>query len=65
MHQAIIDKDFQTFAEITMKDSNNMHASCLDTFPPCIYMNDTSFSVVELIHAYNSVKGSHRVRCVD
>ncbi|XP_046410444.1 diphosphomevalonate decarboxylase isoform X1 [Neodiprion fabricii] len=57
MTKAILDRDFTKFAELTMKDSNQFHATCLDTFPPCVYMNDTSHAIVELIHAYNAAAG--------
>jgi diphosphomevalonate decarboxylase len=59
--QAITGKDFETFADITMKDSNQFHAVCLDTFPPNVYMNDTSHTIVNLIHAYNSASGKTKV----
>ena len=42
MEKAIVDRDFPSFADITMKDSNQFHAVCLDTMPPIFYMNDTS-----------------------
>ena len=50
-------KDFQTFAEITMMDSNQFHATCLDTFPPIFYMNDVSRAVVATVHALNKASG--------
>lgn len=56
--EAIKMKDFQKFGEITMKDSNQFHAVCLDTYTPCIYMNDISHSIVNLIHQYNEACGS-------
>ena len=28
--------------QLTMADSNQFHATCLDTYPPIFYMNDTS-----------------------
>jgi hypothetical protein len=59
--QAIIGKDFDTFADITMKESNQLHAVCLDTFPPNVYMNDTSHAIVNLVHAYNSAGGKTKV----
>merc|ERR1719378_391006 len=40
-----------------MKDSNSLHSVCLDTFPPCVYMNQVSHAVVELVHKINSVLG--------
>ena len=44
--QAINKRDFSTFAELTMRDSNSFHAVCLDTFPPCVYMNQASPSII-------------------
>jgi diphosphomevalonate decarboxylase len=44
-----------------MKDSNQFHAVCLDTFPPNVYMNDTSHNIVNVIHAYNSASGKNKV----
>ncbi|XP_031826549.1 mevalonate diphosphate decarboxylase isoform X2 [Nomia melanderi] len=61
MQQAIIKKDFKTFAELSMKDSNQMHATALDTYPPCIYMNDISHAVVDLIHSYNNAVNEIKV----
>lgn len=61
MVQAIKDKDFETFAELTMKDSNQFHAVCLDTYPPCIYMNDVSHSIVDLVHSYNDFHGCNKI----
>ncbi|XP_026825279.1 diphosphomevalonate decarboxylase isoform X2 [Ooceraea biroi] len=61
MQQAIVEKDFKTFAELTMRDSNQMHAVCLDTYPPCVYMNDTSHGIVNLVHAYNDAVNDVKV----
>jgi len=57
MVKAIREKDFDTFASLTMRDSDNMHAVCLDTYPPCVYMNDVSHAAVSLIHKINEVCG--------
>ncbi|KAJ3212651.1 diphosphomevalonate decarboxylase [Dinochytrium kinnereticum] len=54
MIDAINRKDFDQFAELTMKDSNQFHAVCLDTFPPIFYMNDVSKGVISFITAYNN-----------
>ncbi|KAF7265348.1 hypothetical protein GWI33_021237 [Rhynchophorus ferrugineus] len=61
MHLAILTKDFRKFAEITMKDSNQFHAICLDTYPPCFYLNTVSQAIIDLVHAYNDYKGEHVV----
>lgn len=50
-------RDFEAFARITMQDSNQFHAACLDTFPPIFYMNDTSRRIIGLVHAFNEAKG--------
>lgn len=61
MEEAIKQQDFQTFAEITMKESNNMHAVCLDTYPPLSYMSDTSRHIQHVIHAINDHHGQNKV----
>jgi len=55
MEEAILQKDFVKFAELTMQDSNQFHAVCLDTYPPLFYMNSTSQAVIELVHQYNEI----------
>ena len=54
---AIKNHDFPKLAEIAMRDSNQFHAIALDTFPPCIYMNDVSHAIVEFVHAFNKETG--------
>ncbi|KAN0064644.1 diphosphomevalonate decarboxylase [Thecaphora frezii] len=51
--EAIQKRDFDTFAQITMADSNNFHACCLDTAPPIFYMNDVSRAIVQLVEELN------------
>ncbi|KAI7886526.1 diphosphomevalonate decarboxylase [Lichtheimia hyalospora FSU 10163] len=53
MKKAIQERDFQSFAELTMRDSNQFHAVCLDTYPPISYQTDTSRAIMALIHEYN------------
>ena len=53
--EAIKAKDFDSFARITMQDSNQFHAVALDTDPPIFYMNDVSKSIISLIVEYNRV----------
>jgi diphosphomevalonate decarboxylase len=50
---AIKAKDFDSFAQITMQDSNQFHAVALDTDPPIFYMNDVSRAIIALIVEYN------------
>ncbi|ORX56241.1 diphosphomevalonate decarboxylase [Hesseltinella vesiculosa] len=60
MTQAILDRDFPAFAELTMQDSNQFHSVCLDTYPPIFYLNDTSRGIIQLIHAYNKLHGGYK-----
>ncbi|PYH95175.1 diphosphomevalonate decarboxylase [Aspergillus ellipticus CBS 707.79] len=54
---AIQNRDFPAFAEITMRDSNGFHATCLDSWPPIFYMNDVSRAAVRLVHDINRAVG--------
>ncbi|KAK3626750.1 diphosphomevalonate decarboxylase [Elasticomyces elasticus] len=54
MEKAIKERDFPAFADLTMKDSNNFHATCLDTSPPILYLNDTSRAAIRICTAINS-----------
>lgn len=54
MEAAYVAKDFPTFARISMQDSNQFHATCLDTYPPIFYMNDTSKQIISLCHQLNA-----------
>lgn len=60
IEKAFLGKDFDAFGRITMMDSNQFHATCLDTFPPIFYMNDVSKGVINLIHRYNDFCGEIR-----
>jgi diphosphomevalonate decarboxylase len=57
MEKAIKEKDFESFAKVTMMDSNSFHATCLDTFPPIFYLNDTSRAVIRAVGAINEHAG--------
>jgi diphosphomevalonate decarboxylase len=57
MKLAIQQRDFATFADLTMKDSNSFHAVCLDTCPPIFYLNDTSRAIIRLVEELNRVAG--------
>jgi diphosphomevalonate decarboxylase len=54
---AFKERNFSEFGLITMADSNQFHATCLDTYPPIFYLNDTSREIINLVHKYNSAKG--------
>uniref|UniRef100_A0A1E1X7R0 Diphosphomevalonate decarboxylase n=1 Tax=Amblyomma aureolatum TaxID=187763 RepID=A0A1E1X7R0_9ACAR len=61
MTGAILNRDFNKFAEIAMKESNQLHAVCLDSFPPIHYMNSASWDVVTLVHRYNRFYGTNKL----
>jgi len=54
MKKAVLGKDFPAFAELTMRESNNMHAVMLDTWPPITYLNDWS---KEIMHGVIELNG--------
>eukprot|EP00899_Mesostigma_viride_P025162 jgi/Mesvir1/5830/Mv00625-RA.1 len=57
MEAAIMARDFDAFGRITMADSNQLHAVCLDTQPPIFYMNDVSKRIVGIIERLNQHEG--------
>ena len=60
IEKAFLERDFDAFGQLTMADSNQFHATCLDTYPPIFYMNDVSRSVIRIVHAYNAWAGQVR-----
>lgn len=61
MIQFIQQRDFEGFGQLTMKDSNQFHATCLDTFPPIFYLNDVSRRIIALAHRFNAHHGKTKV----
>ncbi|KAI1629837.1 diphosphomevalonate decarboxylase [Exophiala viscosa] len=57
IEKAIHEKDFETFARITMQDSNSFHAICLDSWPPIHYMNDVSRAAMNAVETANRKAG--------
>jgi diphosphomevalonate decarboxylase len=57
MEAAWAKQDFGSFARLTMQDSNQFHATCLDTYPPIFYLNDTSRDIMRLVTIYNKWAG--------
>jgi diphosphomevalonate decarboxylase len=54
IEKAIWKKDFETFGLLTMQESNQFHAVCLDTYPPIMYMCATSRRIVDIVTHYNA-----------
>ncbi|NXG78524.1 MVD1 decarboxylase, partial [Baryphthengus martii] len=61
MMRHIRERDFEAFGRLTMQDSNQFHATCLDTFPPIFYLNDVSRSIIALVHRFNAHHGRTKV----
>ncbi|XP_028768375.1 diphosphomevalonate decarboxylase MVD2, peroxisomal [Neltuma alba] len=53
MEEAIKNRDFASFVQLTCADSNQFHAVCLDTSPPIFYMNDTSHRIISIVEKWN------------
>ena len=53
LEDAIKNKNFDIFAQICMKDSNEFHSICSNTYPPIFYLNDTSKLIIKLCHIIN------------
>jgi len=54
-------KNFSVLAETTMKDSNQLHAICLDSYPPIHYLNDTSFQLIDFVTRFNEICGETKL----
>jgi diphosphomevalonate decarboxylase len=54
---AICHRDFPSFAEIMMRDSNTFHAVSLDSWPPIFYVNDVSRAAIHIVHDVNQRAG--------
>ena len=57
IEKAIHERDFETFARITMQDSNSFHAICLDSWPPIHYLNDVSRAAMDAVDTANRKAG--------
>lgn len=44
-----------------MRESNQLHAACLDAYPPAVYMNNTSHAISSFVHQYNSAANGYKV----
>ena len=52
VRQAILDKNFPTFAEIVEEDSNLMHAVMMTSKPPLFYWKPTTLTIMELVREW-------------
>jgi len=57
MKKGIFERNFEKICELTVKDSNNFHAICRDTYPTINYLNDTSNFIIKCVEKINSCFG--------
>lgn len=59
LKKAVINKDFENFGEIIMRESQTLHAICLDTYPPIEppYLSAESHRIMQFTHALNVYAG--------
>ena len=60
MENYIKHKDFENFADLTMRDSNSFHDVCADTQPPIFYLTDVSRAVISVIEQFNAYSKKKR-----
>ena len=53
------EKDFNNFAEIIIKDSNNFHACCRDSYPSINYLNEESDFIMKCVFTLNKINGKN------
>ncbi|RNF09840.1 diphosphomevalonate decarboxylase [Trypanosoma rangeli] len=56
--EAIKAKDFSTFAEIAMRESDDLQEICATTLPRIQYATEDSYAMIRLVRAYNAKRGS-------
>jgi len=49
--------DFSELAKMIMRESNQLHAICLDTYPPLFYMNESTTRIIKAITSLNETYG--------
>ena len=50
---ALQTRDFAKFCQLTIRESNQLHAICLDTYPPLNYMNLHSRQITAMCDSLN------------
>lgn len=50
--RAILDRDFEQFAEIVELDSNAMHAVMQTSTPPILYWQPTTLAIMQAVHSW-------------
>ena len=57
IERAVAAKDLNRLSMAIMRDSNNMHATMLDTWPPIMYLSDASKDIIYKVHELNESEG--------
>ncbi|VEL12449.1 unnamed protein product [Protopolystoma xenopodis] len=57
VEHALKERDFHSLAKLVMRDSNQLAALCMDTWPPCLYLSPASFDFIRWVHAVNTNLG--------
>ena len=59
LKKSLEEKDFNNFAEVVIKDSNNFHACCRDSYPSINYLNEESDFIMKCVHTLNKINGKN------
>ena len=59
LKKSLSNKDFNSLAEIIIKDSNNFHACCRDSYPTINYLNDESEYIIKGVILLNQIYESN------
>ena len=55
MKKSIQEGQINKMMKLMIKDSNQFHAVCLDTYPALLYLNDFSRNIINLITQVNKI----------
>ena len=55
LKNSLKNKDFNSLAEIIIKDSNNLHACCRDSYPTINYLNEESEYIIKGVILLNKI----------
>jgi diphosphomevalonate decarboxylase len=56
LESALSAGDWKVIVECTIQDSNELHAVCMSTYPPILYLEDTTLQLMRNCEAYNADK---------
>ena len=55
LKKSLEEKDFSNLAEVIIKDSNNFHACCRDSYPTINYLNEESDFIMKCVYTLNKI----------